>query len=74
MAWTLRGIISSQLGDVEEIITGTGFQGTVKEYLEVSLGFGPGWIGWSALILIGFCLLFFTVFALSVKVLNFQKR
>ncbi|TMW95972.1 hypothetical protein EJD97_008115 [Solanum chilense] len=74
VAWTLRGIISSQLGDVEEIITGPGFQGTVKEYLEVSLGFGPGWIGWSALILVGFCLLFFTVFALSVKVLNFQKR
>lgn len=74
VAWTLRGIISSQLGDVEEIITGPGFEGTVKEYLEIQLGFGPGWIGWSALVLIGFCLLFFTVFALSVKVLNFQKR
>ncbi|XP_055832839.1 ABC transporter G family member 31-like isoform X1 [Solanum dulcamara] len=74
VAWTLRGIISSQLGDVEEVMTGPEFEGTVKEYLEVSLGFGPGWIGWSALILVGFCLLFFTVFALSVKVLNFQRR
>lgn len=74
VAWTLRGIISSQLGDVEEVIRGPEFVGTVKEYLEVSLGFGPGWIGWSALILVGFCVLFFTVFAVSVKVLNFQKR
>ncbi|XP_009614154.1 ABC transporter G family member 31 isoform X1 [Nicotiana tomentosiformis] len=74
VAWTLRGIISSQLGDVEERITGPGFEGTVKEYLEVSLGFEPGWIAWSAVILVGFSLLFFSVFAISVKVLNFQKR
>ncbi|XP_060175555.1 ABC transporter G family member 31 [Lycium barbarum] len=74
VAWTLRGIISSQLGDVEEIISGPGFEGTVKQYLEVSLGFGPGWIGWSAVILVAFSLLFFGVFAISVKILNFQKR
>ncbi|KAK4376090.1 hypothetical protein RND71_006767 [Anisodus tanguticus] len=74
VAWTLRGIISSQLGDVEDIISGPGFEGTVKEYLELSLGFGPGWIGWSAVILVAFSLLFFSVFAISVKILNFQKR
>lgn len=74
VAWTLRGIISSQLGDVEERITGPGFEGTVKEYLEVSLGFEPGWIAWSAVILVAFSLLFFSVFAISVKVLNFQNR
>ncbi|KAM3362775.1 hypothetical protein P3S68_017629 [Capsicum galapagoense] len=74
VAWTLRGIISSQLGDVETRITGPGFNGTVKEYLEVSLGFGPGKIWWSAVILAGFGLLFFSVFAASVKLLNFQKR
>ncbi|KAJ8541398.1 hypothetical protein K7X08_002214 [Anisodus acutangulus] len=34
VAWTLRGIISSQLDDVEEIISGPGFEGTVEEYLE----------------------------------------
>lgn len=50
------------------------FQGTVKEYLEVSLGYGPGMIGVSAAVLVGFCILFFGVFAFSVKLLNFQKR
>ncbi|XP_062085164.1 ABC transporter G family member 31 [Humulus lupulus] len=74
VAWTLKGIISSQLGDVETRIVGPGFDGTVKEYLEVSLGYGPGMIGVSAAVLIGFSVLFFTVFAVSVKVLNFQKR
>ncbi|KAH0772358.1 hypothetical protein KY290_016339 [Solanum tuberosum] len=74
VAWTVRGIISSQLGDVETRITGPGFDGTVKNYLEVRLGFGPGMIWWSAVMLTGFCFLFFAIYAASVKRLNFQKR
>ncbi|KAM2288253.1 hypothetical protein ACFXTI_029148 [Malus domestica] len=74
VAWTLRGIITSQLGDVETKIKGPTFQGTVKEYLEVNLGYGPGMIGVSVAVLVCFCILFFSVFASSVKLLNFQKR
>ncbi|KAA8543737.1 hypothetical protein F0562_022087 [Nyssa sinensis] len=74
VAWTLRGIISSQLGDVEIMIKEPGFKGSVKDYVELSLGYGPGMIGISTAVLVGFSLLFFAVFALSVKVLNFQKR
>ncbi|XP_059660861.1 ABC transporter G family member 31 [Cornus florida] len=74
VAWTLRGIITSQLGDVETKVVGPGFEGTVKEYLEVSLGFGPGMIGVSAAVLVGFNILFFGIFAISVKTLNFQRR
>ncbi|KAK1265096.1 Pleiotropic drug resistance protein 13 [Acorus gramineus] len=48
VSWTLRGIISSQLGDVDTQITGFGFNGTVSEYLEKNLGYGPGMIGVSA--------------------------
>ena len=50
------------------------FRGTVKEYLEESLGFGPGMVGVSAAVLVAFSLLFFGSFAFSVKFLNFQKR
>ncbi|WOG90844.1 hypothetical protein DCAR_0310090 [Daucus carota subsp. sativus] len=74
ISWTLQGIITSQLGDVETVIDGPGFHGTVKKYLEVSLGFKPGMVGASAAILVAFCLFFFAVFASSVKVLNFQRR
>ncbi|KHN40066.1 ABC transporter G family member 31 [Glycine soja] len=79
IAWTLRGIITSQLGDVETKIIGPGFEGTVKEYLVVSLGFetkinGFSAVGLSVIVLLGFIILFFGSFAVSVKLLNFQKR
>lgn len=56
------------------MITGPGFHGTVKEYLEVSLGYEPGMVGASAVVLIGFSVFFFGIFAISIKVLNFQRR
>lgn len=79
VSWTLRGIITSQLGDVETMVVGPGFQGTVKEYLATTLGYeshinGAPAVLVSALVLMGFILLFFAVFAVSVKILNFQRR
>ncbi|KNA04513.1 hypothetical protein SOVF_198570 [Spinacia oleracea] len=74
VAWTLRGIISSQLGDVESIIVGDGFQGSVKEYLDVHYGYGPGMIGVSTITLLGFTLLFAGAFVTSIRFLNFQRR
>ncbi|KAG8371495.1 hypothetical protein BUALT_Bualt13G0093600 [Buddleja alternifolia] len=74
IAWTLRGIITSQLGDVETTIVGPGFQGTVKEFINVRFGYGPGMLGVTVAALFAFSLLFFGVFAVSVKVLNFQRR
>ncbi|XP_072954744.1 ABC transporter G family member 51 [Typha angustifolia] len=74
VAWTLRGIITSQLGDVETRLVGPGFDGTVKQYLDIYLGFESGMTGISAVVLVGFCLLFFCVYATSIKVLNFQRR
>lgn len=74
IAWTLRGIITSQLGDIETTIVGPGFEGTVKEYLEVAFGFEPDMIGVSVAVLIGFSFFFFIIFALSIKFLNFQRR
>ncbi|KAK4492092.1 hypothetical protein RD792_002889 [Penstemon davidsonii] len=74
IAWTLRGIITSQLGDVETRIVGPGFDGTVKEFVEARFGFEPGMLGVTVAVLISFSILFFGVFAVSVKVLNFQRR
>lgn len=72
--WTLRGILTSQLGDLENVIVGPGFKGTVKEYLDVSLGLSTGTVGASVAVLIAFSILFFAAFAASVKTFNFQKR
>ncbi|XP_038680960.1 ABC transporter G family member 31-like [Tripterygium wilfordii] len=54
VTWTLRGIISSQLGDKESMIEEPQFNGIVKEYLKANLGYGPGMIGVSVVVLIGF--------------------
>ena len=66
IAWTLRGIITSQLGDdVETIIAGAGFEGPVRKHLDVTFGYGPDMIGVSVAELGGFCLFFFIIFAVS---------
>ncbi|KAL4188327.1 hypothetical protein AMTRI_Chr08g159510 [Amborella trichopoda] len=74
VAWTLQGIITSQLGDVDTRVVGPGFDGTVKEYLEVSLGYDTSMTGISVVVLLAFILFFFSIFAASIKFLNFQKR
>ncbi|KAI4973612.1 hypothetical protein ZWY2020_041393 [Hordeum vulgare] len=74
VAWTLKGIITSQLGDVDTRIVGPGFDGTVQEFLQQNLGFEQGMTGVTIAVLIAFCVLFFSVYALSIKMLNFQRR
>ncbi|CAO2840837.1 unnamed protein product [Amaranthus hypochondriacus] len=74
VAWTLQGIISSQLGDVETIIEGDGFKGSIKEYVDLQYGYGSRMIGISAAICIGFAFLFASTFIGSIRFLNFQKR
>ncbi|GFP80592.1 ABC transporter g family member 31 [Phtheirospermum japonicum] len=74
IAWTLRGIITSQLGDVETRIVGPGFDGSVKEFINVRFGYDSGMLGVTVAVLVGFSVLFFAVFAISVRILNFQKR
>ncbi|KAH9609740.1 hypothetical protein KSS87_012730, partial [Heliosperma pusillum] len=44
LAWTLQGLITSQLGDVESMIIEDKFKGTVKEFLKAYYDFGPGMI------------------------------
>ncbi|GMH11162.1 hypothetical protein Nepgr_013003 [Nepenthes gracilis] len=74
ISWTLRGVFSSQLGDVETVIVGQGFKGSVKDYLKAYLSYESGSIGPSVAVLICFCLFFFAAFMASLRFLNFQKR
>ncbi|XP_062201348.1 ABC transporter G family member 51 isoform X2 [Phragmites australis] len=74
VAWTLRGIITSQLGDVQTRIVGPGIDGTVQEFLEGSLGFEQGMTGTTVAVLVAFSLFFFAIYAISIKIINFQRR
>ncbi|CAM6100115.1 unnamed protein product [Calypogeia fissa] len=76
VAWTLHGLIVSQLGDVQTQINASGYSSppTVEQWLRDYFGFHHDWLGYIALVLIGFVILFWLVFAFSIKYFNFQKR
>lgn len=75
MAWTIYGVVTSQLGDKENHVEIPGEDGlTVKAFLDDKLGYKHSFLGYVALAHVGFVLAFFLVFGYSIKFLNFQKR
>ncbi|KAK6942636.1 ABC-2 type transporter [Dillenia turbinata] len=75
VAWTLYGLVTSQVGDKNAPleIPGAGTMSVktfLKEYLSFDYDFLPAVVGAH----IGFVLLFFFVFAYGIKFLNFQRR
>ncbi|CAI5491780.1 unnamed protein product, partial [Closterium sp. Naga37s-1] len=76
ISWTLYGLNASQLGDVTTTLQVPGVtpDPTVQAYLEEVFGYQHSWLGYVVLVNVGFIILFFTVFAFSIKKLNFQNR
>ncbi|KAL2642603.1 hypothetical protein R1flu_010190 [Riccia fluitans] len=75
VAWTLNGLISSQLGDVELGMDAPGYgRIRVKDFLEAYFGFKHSMLGVCAVVLLSFIVLFWFIFACSIKFLNFQNR
>ena len=75
--YSLYGLITSQLGDVEEEHMTNAFTGesvSVANFVETYFGYHHGFVGWCVLILGAFNLLFRVVIAVSMKYLNWQKR
>jgi ABC-type multidrug transport system ATPase subunit len=75
VAWTLYGLVTSQVGDKTDGVEIPG-EGTipVNEYLKRLLGFDYDFLGYVALAHVVWALLFCFVFAYGIKFLNFQKR
>nr|CAD1817865.1 unnamed protein product [Ananas comosus var. bracteatus] len=75
VAWTIYGVITSQLGDKENNVSIPGSTSlTVKEYLRKNQGYKHDFLGYVVLAHLGFVLIFFFIFGYSIKFLNFQKR
>jgi hypothetical protein len=76
VAWTLYGLIVSQLGDITTPISAVGFSKdtAVQEYLHSYFGYRHSMVGVCVAVLLGFNAAFFLVFAFSIKFLNFQRR
>ncbi|CAN6438728.1 unnamed protein product [Victoria cruziana] len=75
VAWTIYGLIVSQLGDLVNPVSIPGQATvTVKQFLESSLGYKKSFLGAVAGVHVAFVALFLGIFAFSIKHLNFQKR
>lgn len=72
VAWTLYGLIVSQYGDEMDVMTDT--NETVRRFVRSYLGFRHEFIGAVAAMVAGFGVVFGLIFALSIKMFNFQKR
>lgn len=67
----MYGLVASQFGDInDKLDTGE----TVKEFINRYFGFEHDFLGFVALIVLGFTVLFGSIFAYSIKTFNFQKR
>ncbi|XP_027181407.1 pleiotropic drug resistance protein 1-like isoform X2 [Coffea eugenioides] len=72
VAWTLYGLVASQFGDIKEEMIDT--NQTVKDFIRSYFGFKHDFLGFAALIIVAFATSFTFIFALSIKMFNFQKR
>ncbi|XP_077235595.1 ABC transporter G family member 45-like [Tasmannia lanceolata] len=74
-AWTVYGLMVSQLGDREEVIQILGQPDqTVKEFLKNYLGLETNYLGLIVGLHVGIIVLFLFVFQFSIKRINFQRR
>lgn len=71
VAWTLYGLVASQFGDLNHMLDNNK---TVETFLDDYFGFKHDFVGVVAAVVVGFSVLFAFVFALAIKVFNFQKR
>ncbi|XP_059077764.1 pleiotropic drug resistance protein 1 [Cryptomeria japonica] len=75
-AWTLYGLITSQYGDITNLMTKAGSeeQEPLHQFLESYFGFKHDFLGPVAVVIVGFVLLFAFIFAWAIRSNNFQSR
>jgi hypothetical protein len=75
VAWTIYGLITSQLGDIADLVHIPEHGDLpVNVYLKDHLGYEHDFLGAVAAAHLGWVLLFFFVFVYAIRVLNFQRR
>ncbi|XP_028768400.1 pleiotropic drug resistance protein 2-like [Neltuma alba] len=75
VAWTIYGLVTSQVGDRESLVEIPGGKPiSVKAYLEKQMGFKYDFLGQVAVVHVAFVVIFLLVFAYGIRFLNFQKR
>lgn len=72
VSWTLYGLIASQFGDITKIMESE--NESVQEFIRSYFGMKHDFIGVCAVVVVGTAVLFACIFAVSIKVFNFQRR
>ncbi|CAI0438488.1 unnamed protein product [Linum tenue] len=71
VSWTFYGVVASQYGDVKTTFPdGLTVEGFVKLYF----GFEHHFVGVVGIVVVGFGVLFISIFSMCIMLLNFQKR
>lgn len=73
-AWTLYGLIDSQLGDITTPLEANGGLVPVRNYLSNYFGFHHSFLPYVCIWHVGMVVLFGLVFATCIKIFNFQRR
>ncbi|KAA3470383.1 pleiotropic drug resistance protein 1-like isoform X2 [Gossypium australe] len=71
LAWSLYGLTVSQFGEVEDVLD-TGER--TKDFLESYFGFRHEFVGVVAVVMVGWAVVFAFLFAVFIKILDFQHR
>ncbi|RDX94397.1 Pleiotropic drug resistance protein 1 [Mucuna pruriens] len=74
VAWSLYGLVASQYGDIQRSIESSDGTTTVEGFVRSYFGFKHDFLGVVAAVIVAFPVVFALVFAISVKMLNFQRR
>ncbi|MCO5560583.1 hypothetical protein L7F22_014198 [Adiantum nelumboides] len=76
VAWSLYGLITSQLGDLDDQVVEVPGQGpkVVSDFITDYFGFHRSFLGVVAVMHVVFVILFAFVFAVCIKYFNFQRR
>ncbi|CAJ2656220.1 unnamed protein product [Trifolium pratense] len=72
VAWSLYGLFASQFGNITNILEMENV--SVQEYIRNYYGIKHEFVGVSAAVVSGIAILFAFIFAVSIKVFNFQHR
>ena len=73
-AWSLKGLLTSEYGDIDKEIIVFGEQKAINAFLRSYFGYRHDELGVVAAILFAFPLIFASVFAYAMAKLNFQRR
>ncbi|XP_057454235.1 pleiotropic drug resistance protein 1-like [Lotus japonicus] len=72
VAWTLYGMVASQFGDIDNMLESDDI--SVQDFIRSFFGMNHDFVGVCAVAVVGFAVVFAFIFAVSIKVFNFQRR